>query len=134
MLKSTDARLIINNRIKSFTGIAQSRIQWTNQPNFQIPTAGEWCRVTVQYSDSQSAGFFTDTLERDYGIISIQCFARKGTGDKELIKLAQDWRDHFKHYRHQDFEVTMTNAPTEAIDDVQGDFVMVLTRIEFRVN
>ena len=134
MLKSTDARLIINNRIKSFTGIAQSRIQWTNQPNFQIPTTGEWCRVTVQYSDSQSAGFFTDTLERDYGIISIQCFARKGTGDKDLIKLAQDWRDHFKHYRHQDFEVTMTNAPTEAMDDVQGDFVMSLVRVDFRVN
>ena len=134
MLKSTDARLIINNRIKSFTGIVQSRIQWTNQPNFQIPTTGEWCRVTVQYSDSQSAGFFKDVLSRDFGILNIQCFARKGTGDKELIKLAQDWRDHFKHYRHQDFEVTMTNAPTEAMDDVQGDFVMVLTRIEFRVN
>ena len=134
MLKSTDARLIINNRIKSFTGIAQSRIQWTNQPNFQIPTIGEWCRVTVQYSDSQSAGFFQSTLERDYGILSIQCFARKGTGDKELIALAQAWRDHFKHYRNGDFEVTMTNAPTEAIDDVQGDFVMSLVRIEFRVN
>jgi hypothetical protein len=134
MLKSTDARLIINNRIKSFTGITQDRIQWTNQPNFKIPTTGLWARVTVQYSDSQSAGFFTDTLERDYGIISIQCFARKGTGDKELITLAQAWRDHFKHYRYQDFEVTMTNAPTEAIDDVQVDFVMSLTRIEFRVN
>ena len=134
MLKSTDARLIINNRIKSFTGIAQSRIQWTNQPNFQIPATGEWCRVTVQYSDSQSAGFFTDTLHRDFGILSIQCFARKGTGDKKLIELAQAWRDHFKHYRYQDFEVTMTNALTEAIDDIQGDFVMSLTRIEFRVN
>ena len=134
MLKSTEARLIINNRIKSFTGIAQSRIQWTNQPNFQIPTTGEWCRVTIQYSDSQSAGFFTETLERDYGIISIQCFARKGTGDAALITLAQAWRDHFHHYRNGDFEVTMTNAPTEAIDDVQGDFVMSLVRIEFRVN
>ena len=134
MLKSTDARLIINNRIKSFTGIAQDRIQWTNQPDFKIPKTGNWCRVTVQYSDSQSAGFFLSTLERDYGIISIQCFARKGTGDKDLIKLAQDWRDHFKHYRNGDFEVTMTNAPTEAMDDVQGDFVMSLVRVEFRVN
>lgn len=134
MLKSTDARLIINNRIKSFTGISQDRIQWTNQPNFKIPTTGLYCRVTIQHSDSQSAGFFTDTLERDYGIISIQCFARKGTGDKELITLAQAWRDHFKHYRYQDFEVTMTNAPTEAMGDVQGDFVMSLVRIDFRIN
>lgn len=134
MLKSTDARLIINNRIKSFTGIAQDRIQWTNQPNFKIPATGNWCRVTVQYSDSQSAGFFINTLSRDYGIINIQCFARKGTGDLALITLAQAWRDHFKHYRYQDFEVTMTNAPTEAIDDVQGDFVMSLVRVEFRVN
>ncbi len=134
MLKSTDARLIINNRIKSFTGIAQDRIQWTNQPDFKIPKTGGWCRVTVQYSDSQSAGFFVNTLERDYGILSVQCFARKGTGDKELIVLAQAWRDHFKHYRNGDFEVTMTNAPTEAMDDVQGDFVMSLVRVEFRVN
>lgn len=134
MLKSTDARLIINNRIKSFTGIAQDRIQWTNQRNFKIPQQDLWCRVTIQYSDSQSAGFFTNTLERDYGIISIQCFARKGTGDKELIVLAQAWRDHFKHYRNGDLEVTMTNAPTEATDDVQGDFVMSLVRVEFRVN
>lgn len=134
MLKSTDVRLIINNRIKSFTGIAQDRIQWTNQPNFKIPLEGLWCRVTIQYSDSQSAGFFKSTLERDFGILSIQCFARKGTGDKELIALAQAWRDHFKHYRNGDFEATMTNAPTEAMDDVQGDFVMSLVRIEFRVN
>lgn len=134
MLKSTDARLIINNRIKSFTGIAQDRIQWTNQPNFKIPATGLWCRVTVQYSPSQSAGFFTDTLSRDFGILNIQCFARKGTGDKELIKLAQAWRDHFDRYRNGDFEVTMANAPTEAIDDVQGDFVMSLVRIDFRVN
>lgn len=134
MLKSTDARLIINNRIKSFTGIAQSRIQWINQPNFKIPTTGEWCRVVVQYSDSQSAGFFREVLSRDYGILSVQCFARKGTGDKKLIELAQAWRDHFHHYRYQDFEVTMTNAPTEAMDDVQGDFVMSLVRIDFRIN
>ena len=134
MLKSTDARLIINSRIKSFTSIAQDRIQWTNQPDFKIPATGLWCRVTIQYSDSQSAGFFLSTLERDFGILSIQNFARKGTGDKELIALAQAWRDHFHHYRYQDFEVTMTNAPTEAMDDVQGDFVMSLVRIDFRVN
>lgn len=134
MLKSTDARLIINNRIKSFTGIAQDRIQWTNQRNFKIPQQELWCRVTIQYSDSQSAGFFRDVLSRDFGIINIQCFARKGTGDLELITLAQAWRDHFNHYRNGDFEVTMTNAPTEATDDVQGDFVMSLVRVEFRVN
>lgn len=134
MLKSTDARLIINNRIKSFTGITQDRMQWTNQPDFKIPKTGLWCRVTIQYSDSQSAGFFVDTLERDYGIINIQCFARKGTGDLALITLAQAWRDHFHHYSNGDFEVTMTNAPTEAMDDVQGDFVMSLVRIDFRIN
>lgn len=134
MLKSTDARLIINNRIKSFTGIAQERIQWTNQRNFKIPQQDLWCRVTIQYSDSQSAGFFRDVLSRDYGILNIQCFSRKGTGDMELIKLAQAWRDHFHHYRNGDFEVTMTNAPTEATDDVQGDFVMSLVRIDFRIN
>lgn len=134
MLKSTDARLIINNRIRSFPLFDEKRINWTNQPNFKIPLEGLWARVTIQYSDSQSAGFFTDTLERDFGIINIQCFARKGTWDTSLIAYAQAWRDHFRHYRNGDLEVTMTNAPTEATDDVQGDFVMSLVRVEFRVN
>lgn len=134
MLKSTDARLIINNRIRSFPLFDEKRINWTNQPNFKIPLEGLWARVTIQYSDSQGAGFFTDTLERDFGMINIQCFARKGTWDTNLIAYAQAWRDHFHHYRYQDFEVTMTNAPTEATDDVQGDFVMSLVRVEFRVN
>ena len=134
MMTTAQARKAINDRIKSFTGISQTKIQWFNQPNFTPPATGVWSRVTIQYADSVQAGLHFGTLERDMGILSIQNFARKGTGDKELIKLAQDWRDHFKHYRYQEFEVTMTNAPTEAMDDVQGDFVMVLTRIEFRVN
>lgn len=133
-MTNAEARLAINNRIKAFTGIAQDRIQLSNQPNFVPPTRGLWCRVTIQYSDSVQAGLHYGTLERDIGLISIQCFARKGTGDKDLISLADAWRSHFKGWNSGFLEVTQTNAPTEANHELETDFVMSLVRVFFRVN
>lgn len=90
--------------------------------------------MTIQYAGSVPSGLYRGLLERDVGAINFQCFARKGSGDLDLVKLTDDIRDHFKGFRDRDLEVTMTNAPTEATDDVQGDFVMSLVRVEFRVN
>lgn len=134
MMTNSQARKSINDKIKQIGFIQQSRIQWANQPNFKIPETGLWIRVTIQYAGSVPSGLYRGLLERDVGVINFQCFARKGSGDFDLVKLTDDIRDHFKGFRDRDFEVTMTNAPTEAIDDVQGDFVMSLVRVEFRVN
>lgn len=133
-MTNAEARLAINNRIKAFAGIAQDRIQWSNQPNFVPPATGLWSRVTIQYGDSVQAGLHYGTIERDIGLISIQCFARKGTGDKDLIALADDWRSHFKGWNSGFLEVTQTNAPTDVNHELETDFVMSLVRVFFRIN
>ena len=90
MMTTAQARKAINDRIKAFTGLDQNKIQWSNQPNFTPPTTGCWSRVTIQYADSVQAGLYQGLLERDVGIINIQCFARKGTGDIDLTTLADN--------------------------------------------
>jgi len=133
-MTNSEARLIINNHIKAFTGITQDKIQWTNQPDFKPPSTGLWCRVTVQYADTQPSGFNNGLCERDFGIINIQSFIPKGYGDKSLIELADKWRTHWKGFGDSHFEVTKTNAPTDASGDVDDLYVMSLVRVEFRVN
>ena len=134
MMTTSQARKAINDRIKTFTGIAQTKIQWPNQPNFTPPTTGVWSRVTIQYANSVQAGLHFGTLERDTGIISIQNFARKGTGDIDLTTLADNWRSHFKGWSSTFLEITQTNAPTPIQSELDTDFVSTLIRIEFHVN
>lgn len=134
MLDSSQALEIIYDRVKEFPHLTQSNIQLPNQPNFKPPTTGLWSRVSVQYGDSGSAGLYKGQLERDFGIINIQCFARKSTGDYPLTVLCKQWRDHFKGFVNGKLEVTMTNAPTEPYPELQSDFIMQLVRINFRVN
>ena len=134
MMTSAEARLAINARIKSFTGINQDYIQWSNQSNFEPPVDDMWCRVTIQYSPSTSSGIHFGLLERDLGIISIQCFATKGWGDKDLTELADKWRDHFKGYVISYLEITQTNAPADIYTEVSTNYASTLVRIEFRVN
>ena len=134
MMTTAQARKAINDRIKSFTGIAQTKIQWFNQPNFTPPATGVWSRVSIQYADSSQAGLHFGTLERDTGILSIQNFARKGTGDVELTALADNWRSHFKGWSSTFLEITQTNAPTPIQTELDTDFVGTIVRIEFRIN
>lgn len=134
MMTNAEARLIINNHIKTFTGIAQDKIQWANQVDFTPPAKEKWCRVTVQYADSITSGLQAGQIYRDYGIINIQCFIPKGYGDKTLIELADQWRLHWKGFKSSFLEVTQTHAPTEATSEVSDAYAMSLVRIDFRVN
>ena len=134
MMTTSQARKAINDKIKAFTGLPQSKIQWNNQPKFAPPTIGVWSRVIIQYADSGQAGLNNGQCERDFGIINIQCFERKGAGDVALTDLAEAWRDHFKGWAYQFIEVTQTNAPTATIDELSTDFISTLVRIDFRVN
>lgn len=134
MMTSAEARLAINARIKSFIGINQDYIQWSNQADFEPPVDDMWCRVTIQYSPTITSGIHFGLLERDLGIISIQCFAPKGCGDKDLTELADKWRDHFKGYVISYLEITQTNAPTDIYTEVSTNYVSTLVRIQFRIN
>lgn len=134
MLNNSQARKIINDHVKSFLGIEQNRIQYFNQPNFTPPTTGLWCRVTIQYSESFESCLYKGVMIRDYGIINIQIFARKGTGDVALINLADDWREHWNGFNVSHFEVMKSNAPTGPYNELETDFVGCLVRVDFRVN
>lgn len=134
MMTGAEARLAINARVKSFTGINQAYIQWSNQPDFKPPLSDLWCRVAVQYAPSVTSGIHFGTLERDIGILSIQCFAPKGWGDKDLTELADKWRDHFKGYVVSHLTFNQTNAPTDVYSEVGTNYVSCLVKIDFRVN
>lgn len=133
-MTNSQARLIINNHIRTFTGISQDKIQWANEPDFKPPLEEDWCRVTVQYAPTVEAGLSDGSLERDYGIINIQCFTPKGYGDLSVINLSVKWRDHWKRFKSSFLEVYRTNAPTEVYSEVGDLYAMSLVRIEFRVN
>jgi len=134
MITSSQARLIINEHIKAFNGIAQSKIEWPNQTNFKPPLKEDWCRVTVQYGDTNPSGLLEGIMQRDYGIINIQCFTPVGYGDLSVIALADAWREHWKSFRKPFFEVTIRHAPTDVYSEVGDLYAMSLVRIEFRVN
>lgn len=134
MLTSSQVRKIINDKIKQISFLPQSSIQWFNQKDFKPPLTGVWCRFTIQYSPSQVACLMNGTIERDFGIINAQCFARKGVGDIELISIADKMREHWKGFNSSHFEVTLTNAPTEPYNELETDFVGCLVRVDFRVN
>lgn len=134
MMTNSQARKVINDRIKEASFIQQSRIQWENQPNFKTPETGLWVRATIQYAGSVPSGLYRGLLERDLGILNIQCFARKGTGDVDLTALADNWRSHFKGWSSTFLEITQTNAPTPIQSELDTDFISILVRVEFRVN
>ena len=134
MITSSQARLIINDHVRAFIAENPIKVQFPNDSSFKPPQAEDWCRVTVQYSDPVAAGLYKGILQRDYGIISIQCFAPKGYGDKSLIELADKWRDHWQGFRKPFFEVTLVSAPTPEYSEVSDLYSMSLVRVQFRVN
>lgn len=134
MYSSTQAREAIIKKVQAFTGIDKNFIQWANQDKFKPPKDKAWCRITIQYSDSVTSGLHFGLLERDYGIISIQCFDYKGAGDDRLIALADAWREHFKGWTHEYLQVMKTNAPTPIYNELDSNYYSTLLRVEFRVN
>ena len=131
---NAQARKIINDHIKAFTGIPQSRIQWANQLDFKPPSNEIWCRVTIDYADSKESCLYKGLMMRDYGIISIQCFAPKGTGDIALIALADAWREHWNGFNVGDVWVAKTHAPKIARAEPDDLYIMALFHADFRVN
>ena len=134
MITSSQARLIINNHVRAFIAKNPIQVQFPNDSSFNPPQTEDWCRITVQYGDTFSSGLHNGILQRDAGIISIQCFTPKGHGDKSLIELADKWREHCMGFRKPFFEVTIVNAPTESYSEVSDLYSMVLIRVSFRVN
>ena len=136
MMTLTQAETEIYKKIGQFTGVEKANIHIENQQlkNGQpliTPKNKPWCKVSLQYADSQIASIGDDPCIRDQGIISIQCFAPKNKGTLAMTTLCDSWRSFLQSFGVSHLEVYKVHAP-QSMDD--QDFYAKIIRAEFRVN
>ena len=131
------AETAIVSLIFRYAGTVEKQyIQYENRPNsngqpFVAPNEKPWCRVSIQYSNTQFAGFGDKPEFRDFGIISIQCFVPKESGTLTLMRICQEWRDLLEAHSIDHLEIYLVHAPRNIDDD---NFYGKIMRAEFRVN
>jgi len=124
-------RQAIIDRMQSFTGISQNRIQYPNAPDFTVPKEGLWCRLTIAGGPSFISGIADNPYTRRTGNIMIQCFDRLHTGEKALTILSDALLAHFEYFSFDDLECLngqYINAGKDA------DFVQYNVIIGYKVN
>ena len=136
MMTLSQAETEIYKKIGQFTGVEKANLRIENQPlnnghPFKAPTDEPWCKVFIQYADSQMASIGDGPCIRDYGIISIQCFTPKSNGTLAMTALCDQWRELLQSFGVSHLEVYKVHAP-QSIDD--QDFYAKIIRAEFRVN
>lgn len=102
-----------------------------NGKPFKAPTNKPWCKVSIQYANSQIASIGDSPCIRDYGMISIQCFTPKSNGTLAMTALCDQWRELLQSFGVSHLEVYKVHAP-QSMDD--QDFYAKIIRAEFRVN
>lgn len=136
MMTLTQAETEIYKKIGQFTGVDKANLHIESQPlgrgqHFKAPTDKAWCKVSIQYADSQVASIGSSPCIRDYGIISIQCFTPKNSGTLTMTELCDAWRSFLQSFGVSHLEVYKVHAP-QSMDD--QDFYAKIIRAEFRVN
>ena len=136
MMTLTQAETEIYKKIGQFTGVEKANLRIENQllnngQPFKAPTDKPWCKVFVQYADSQVVAIGNGPCIRDYGIISIQCFTPKSNGTLAMTELCDKWRALLQSFGVSHLEVYKVHAP-QSMDD--QDFYAKIIRAEFRVN
>ena len=132
----TQAETEIYKKIGQFTGVEKANLRIENQllnngQPFKAPTNKPWCKVSIQYADSQMASIGDSPCIRDYGMISIQCFTPKSNGTLAMTALCDQWRELLQSFGVSHLEVYKVHAP-QSMDD--QDFYAKIIRAEFRVN
>ncbi|MGK3622476.1 hypothetical protein ACSLGU_01875 [Acinetobacter sp. A11] len=125
------ARQAIVDRMMSFTGISQDRIQYPNAPSFTVPTKGLWCRLAISGGPSFIAGLSDSPCTRRTGNILIQCFVRPNTGDREITELSDALLAHFEYFSIEHLECLNGQSIFVGQD---ADFVQYNVSVQFRVN
>ena len=136
MMTLSQAETEIYKKIGQFTGVEKANLRIENQPlnngqPFKAPTDKSWCKVFVQYADSQVVAIGNGPCIRDYGIISIQCFTPRNDGALAMTELCDAWRSFLQSFGVSHLEVYKVHAP-QSMDD--QDFYAKIIRAEFRVN
>lgn len=125
------ARQAIVDRMMTFTGISQDRIQYPNAPGFSVPSKGLWCRLTIKWGPSFTAGLADTPCTRRTGNILIQCFARPNTGDQEITLVSDALLAHFEYFSIQHLKCWEGQSIDAGKDN---DFVLYNVSIGFTVN
>ena len=136
MMTLTEAETEIYKKIGQFTGVEKANLRIESQPlgrgqHFKAPTNKPWCKVSIQYADSQVASIGDSPCTRDYGMISIQCFTPKNGGTLAMTELCDKWRALLQSFGVSHLEIYKVHAP-QSMDD--QDFYAKIIRAEFRVN
>jgi len=120
------ARQAIVDRMMSFTGISQDRIQYPNAPGFKAPKEGLWCRLTIAGGPSFISGIADNPCTRRTGNIMIQCFARPNSGIMEITKLSDALLAHFEYYSidHLEFLQGQSSYTEQNKDFVQYNLII----------
>lgn len=124
-------RQAIIDRMQSFTGIAQARIQYPNAPGFTVPKEGLWCRLTIAGGPSFVAGVADKPCTRRTGNIMVQCFARHHSGVKGLTELSDSLLQHFEYFTANHLECLQGQSIFIGQD---ADFIQYNVTIRFNIN
>ena len=138
MMTLIQAETEIKKRINqfAFVGLGKRDIRLANQPNdngepYEPPKDKPWCRVSIQYADSNIVGMGNQPCIRKYGIVAIQCFTPKNSGTLAMTELCDAWRSFLQSFGVSHLEIYKVHAP-QSMDD--QDFYAKIIRAEFRVN
>lgn len=144
MMTLSQAETEIYKKIGQFTGVEKANLRIENQPlnngqPFKAPTDKSWCKVFVQYADSQVVAIGNGPCIRDQGIISIQCFTPKNSGTLAMTELCDSWRSFLQSFGVSHLEIYKVHAPQSmtaynANGSNEDDFYGKIIRAEFRVN
>lgn len=126
-----ETRQAIIDRMQSFNGIAQDRIQYPNAPGFNVPKEGLWCRLTIAGGPSFISGIADNPCTRRTGNIMIQCFDRLHTGEKALTILSDALLAHFEYFSFDYLECLNGQYINGGKD---ADFVQYNVTIGYKVN
>lgn len=124
-------RQAITDRIMSFDGISQERIQYPNAPGFKVPKDGVWCRLTIASGPSLTSGIADKPCTRRTGNIMIQCFDRLHTGEKAITELSDALLAHFEYFSIDHLECLQGQAINAGKD---SEFIQYNVSVQFRVN
>ncbi|WP_202742120.1 hypothetical protein [Acinetobacter calcoaceticus] len=124
-------RQAIIDRMQSFTGIAQDRIQYPNAPGFIVPKEGLWCRLTIAGGPSFISGIADNPCTRRTGNIMVQCFARHHSGAKGLTELSDSLLQHFEYFTSEHLECLQGQSIYVGQD---ADFIQYNVTIGYKVN
>lgn len=124
-----DIGKLIKAHMKAFAGLPKESIDYSNTPIFTPPADGLWCRLNIQHATAFMAGMADKPYTRKPGQISIQCFARVGTGTNALNVLSDQLEAHFAYWSSGDLEL---DAASQVVAGELEGFYQINVNVRFR--